>query len=297
MLLYFEAVADELSFTRGARRLGIDQSWLSHKIRQIEERLGVALFRRSTRHVELTSAGRALLGPVRKLAAVAAESQQAAEMIREGISGSLRIGALPYSFSDPQRVRFINDFLAEHPKTRLAIVNGASPALIEKLHAGEIDLAFVSAPFDATGLEALHLRRECHVVLLPVDDALADKDSLTFEDLAGRRLVVPSERHNPEAFARYYRPFLNAGAIAVQPPEFETAASYAARWRLAAVCSASAASTMLGNGFVSRPISAGQSFACDKYLVRIESRPSSAQDGFWDYVESQLPKRSDPSLH
>ncbi len=288
MLLYFAAVAEELSFTRAARRLGIDQSWLSHKIRQIEARLGVPLFFRSTRHVELTAAGRELLGPVRKLATVAAESRQAAEMIRDGISGTLRIGALPYSFSDPQRVRFVTDFVARNPKTRLTIVNGPSPALIEKLHAGEIDLAFVSAPFDASGLEAIHLRREHHVVLIPADDVLAEKESLAFEDLAGRRLVVPSERHNPEAFARYYRPFLNAGAIAVQPPEFETAASYALRWRLAAVCSASAASAIADKGFVARPIAAAHSFACDKYLVRIESQPGSARDSFWDYVESHL---------
>ena len=57
LILLFAAVAETLSFTKAAQRLEIDQSWLSHKIRQLEASLGLKLFVRNTRNVELTPAG------------------------------------------------------------------------------------------------------------------------------------------------------------------------------------------------------------------------------------------------
>src|SRR5262245_15328269 len=104
LLLYFAAVADELSFTRAARRLGIDQSWLSHKIRKLESQIACTLFARSTRRVELTPAGLALLEPAGTLAQAADKARKAALAVSEGLQGTLRIGALPYSFCQPDRV-------------------------------------------------------------------------------------------------------------------------------------------------------------------------------------------------
>lgn len=288
LLLYFAAVAEELSFTKAAKRLGIDQSWLSHKIRQIEARVGMPLFYRSTRHVELTAAGRKLQGPARRLAEVAMKGRQAAEMIRQGIDGMLKIGALPFSFSDPQRIDLTARFLQAYPQTRLTIINGPSPTLIRKLRDGELDMAFVSAPFDIAGLDSIHLRRDYHVLIVPEDDELAGKEKIEFADLAGRRLVVPSERFNPDTFARYYRPFVEAGAVPIHPPEFESAASYALRWRIAAVCSSCASANVAAKGFVAIPIAAGNSFACDKYLVRFNTEQTGSAGSFWDYVRDNV---------
>jgi len=76
LMLFFYAVAEELSFTKAAQKLGIDQSWLSHKIRQFEASVGVKLFIRNTRNVELTRAGVVLLDPARRLAEVARQPRR-----------------------------------------------------------------------------------------------------------------------------------------------------------------------------------------------------------------------------
>ncbi|MFZ2870722.1 LysR family transcriptional regulator, partial [Zavarzinia sp.] len=67
-VLHFVAVAEDMSFTRAARRLGIAQPWLSRRIRQLEEQLGFALFERTTRSIELTARGRGFLDAAREVA-------------------------------------------------------------------------------------------------------------------------------------------------------------------------------------------------------------------------------------
>src|ERR1700679_1686514 len=129
LLLFFHAVAETLSYTRAAERLGIDQSWLSHKIRQFETALGFNLFIRSTRSVELTRAGQALRDPARQLAQAAERARAAAAMLRTSMTGAVRIGALPFSFSDGYRTALLDKFMRVHPDIQLAVSNGPSPAL------------------------------------------------------------------------------------------------------------------------------------------------------------------------
>src|SRR5690606_20867222 len=121
LLLFFTAVSEELSFTRAAKRLGIDQSWLSHKIRQLEAELSCTLFVRTTRRIELTGAGHALLEPARALSRAADEARRAANALSAGLGGALRIGALPYSFLNPERVKLVDTFIAKHPETELDV--------------------------------------------------------------------------------------------------------------------------------------------------------------------------------
>ena len=97
---YFVAVAEELHFGRAAERLHIAQPSLSHEIRRLEQRLGVTLLDRTSRHVELTEAGRALLSAGRRLLA---HSERATRLVRSvsaerltvGFYGSAGSGLLP----------------------------------------------------------------------------------------------------------------------------------------------------------------------------------------------------------
>src|SRR5262245_24954881 len=74
----FEAVAMELHFRRAAERLRVAQPYLSRTIKALENDLGTPLFRRTTRQVELTAAGRAFLEPVRRMLAMEEEARGAA---------------------------------------------------------------------------------------------------------------------------------------------------------------------------------------------------------------------------
>jgi DNA-binding transcriptional LysR family regulator len=92
-LRYFVAVAEERSFTRAAERLWVAQPGLSTQIRRLETELGVRLFDRHTRGVDLTDAGRLLLERARVVLAAADTAQATGEDIRAGLNGSLRLGS------------------------------------------------------------------------------------------------------------------------------------------------------------------------------------------------------------
>ena len=282
LLLFFNAVAEELSFTRAARRLGIDQSWLSHKIRQLETELSCTLFARTTRRIELTSAGLALLEPSRALARAADEARRAAAAVSAGLKGTLRIGALPYSFLNPERVQLVDGFMREHPETELDVSTGPSLQLLERVVRGELDLAFISWPFDPAGLEMLEVRIDNFLLLAPRDNPLAEKEEVTLEDVAGQRMVMPVERRNPYTFKSLYQPFVDAGAIPIHAAEFERDAMFrlAEGQKALILCHHHDVANRCGDIFVARELS-GYRAENRKCLVRRRNYLTPAIEEFW----------------
>ena len=133
LLLFFAAVAEELSFTRAARKLGIDQSWLSHKIRHLESELSCALFARTTRRIELTPAGLVLLAPAQALARATDDARRAAWAVSSGLQGTLRIGALLIVSGTLSGSKLIDRFIEDHPETETDISHGSSMVLLDRL--------------------------------------------------------------------------------------------------------------------------------------------------------------------
>src|ERR1700739_4438004 len=91
-LRYFVAIAEERSFTRAAERLWVAQPGLSTQIRRLETELGVRLFDRHSRGVEMTDAGELLLERARGVLAAAHKASATGEDVRAGLSGTLRLG-------------------------------------------------------------------------------------------------------------------------------------------------------------------------------------------------------------
>jgi DNA-binding transcriptional LysR family regulator len=283
-LLFFFAVAETLSFTKAAQRLGIDQSWLSHKIRQFEASLGLNLFIRNTRNVELTRAGLALLDPARRLAEVADQARAATDMLQMAMIGIVRVGALPFSFPDRHRTALLDRFMTEYPDVQMLVTNGPTPLLLDQLLAGRIDLAFVSAPFDMTGIDALLLRENSYCLLMPKDHALAAVPTVTAESLRGVRVVVPSEHFSPATYATYYRPLVDAGIIPVPVPEFQCSVTYGSQWGLPVVCTRYAAERLRTAGLVIRPLDFVP--PCKKYLIRLANHRTPSQTLLWEMAEA-----------
>lgn len=286
LLLLFHAVAETLSFTKAAKALAIDQSWLSHKIRQFEAALGLKLFIRNTRNVELTAAGRSLLAPVRNMADVVHRAHRAAEALSASISGVLRIGALPFGFPDPQRTRLIDQFIDLNPDVQLEIFSGPTPMLLKHLHAGRVDLAIVSAPFDISGLDLVLLRENRFCIMIPKTHEFAALPTIEAEHLQGVKIILPSGHHSPAAFDTYYKPLLEAGAIAVAIPEFQCASAYASDWVLPIVCTQFAAERYDRRDFIIKPLNFIP--LCRKYLARLNNHRSPPQQKMWDLVIESL---------
>ncbi|MCW0180342.1 MAG: LysR family transcriptional regulator [Zavarzinia sp.] len=220
-VLHFVAVAEDMSFTRAARRLGIAQPWLSRRIRQLEEQLGFALFERTTRSIELTARGRGFLDAARAVASAVEAATGIARALGRDAGGRLRIGAPPYSARIPARARIISGFVAQYPGTALEIDIGWTPVLIERVLAGELDATFGIGWQVPPGLI---VRTLCHLaveLLMPEDDPLAASGGLLEPGaLAGRRVGVFPRGIYPELHERLFQPLADRGAVLVQDAEF-----------------------------------------------------------------------------
>ena len=149
-LQIFKAVAEAGGITRAAARLHRVQSNITTRVKQLEQRLGTALFHRHKRRLALTPEGRTLLAYAERLLALSAEAQAA---LRGGAPrGVLRIGALE-STAATRLPPLLARYHLAYPEVRLELLTGTSGALVSKVLNGEIEAAFVAEPFTAPGLE------------------------------------------------------------------------------------------------------------------------------------------------
>lgn len=185
---YFIAVAESLNFHKAAQRLHIAQPPLSRQIRQLEERLGVELFARDKRHVELTKAGRVFLEEARKLMVEAGHAVEAAHLAQRGETGIVKIGIASGLGSFASRVVFEfrkrrDDFEVE---CRDIFSNFQSQALSRR----EIDVGFLRPPVDHVVLDCELLYEEEFVVILPKKHRLAKRRALRIHDIAEEPLIL-----------------------------------------------------------------------------------------------------------
>lgn len=144
-LEHFVAVAQECHFTRAAKRLHIAQSGLSASIRSLERELGAPLFLRSTRQVQLTPAGQALLGEALRALSASNAAKDAVAAVQGLLRGRLSIGSLQclHAVHVPT---LLARFLSAHPGLEIRLRQGGSDELIELVRTGRLDVAFVSRP-------------------------------------------------------------------------------------------------------------------------------------------------------
>lgn len=196
LVRYFVAVAEEESFTRAARRLGMAQPPLSTAIRQLEAQLGVRLLDRSDRRVRTTPAGAVLLARGRVLLAMADEAfaevraveGQAAGLLKVGISPAARFGLTP---------RLLAAWGASAPSVMVHMREDTTGALLRDLAAGRLDLAVVFCPPPADGIDARLLLEEPAVLHVRDDHRLADRPSVDIADLAGEIVLVAGGPDSP----------------------------------------------------------------------------------------------------
>jgi DNA-binding transcriptional LysR family regulator len=181
-LRYFLAVADELHFTRAAERLYMAQPALSARIREIERAAGTPLFRRTTRRVELTPAGEALLPHARAAVEAAERAADALRCAREGIAGRLRVG-LVVGTQTVLLSRVLATFGERHPEVHVEIDEFDFSEPSAGVRSRRVDVAFVCAPIDATGLGLEPLERAARVAVLSDRHPLAGREAIDVEEL------------------------------------------------------------------------------------------------------------------
>ena len=193
---YFLALSEELNFGRAALRLNISQPPLSRQIRQLEESLGVELFRRGTSGVALSEAGLAFLPEVRKTLAQAEKAVAAAKGARMGAGGQFVVG---YTTAfDRSAIPDVFDRLRQSfPDWRFVAKGKHSISLVRDLKNGAMDAAFIGLHTETQGLTQEIIHQEPLLVALPAQHPLARKRRLDFDDLRGEPMFWFERRLNP----------------------------------------------------------------------------------------------------
>lgn len=215
LLRAFVAVAEELHFGRAARRLHISQPPLSTQIRKLEEELGVTLFHRTNRHVALTPAGEALLGRARH---ILAEGERAALEVKRAASGDTGVLTVAYTATAAHEVlpRLLPEFLAQHPRLRLELLELRSALQPDALAEGRAELGIICAPIPmaATGeLTVRRLVRERLVVALPSGHPLTRRLAVPARELDGQPYVGVRPDIEPGWAHAAVRALQKAGAV------------------------------------------------------------------------------------
>lgn len=197
-LRYFVAVAEELNFTRAARKLGINQAPLSTQIKQLERELGTPLFRRETRGVQLTDAGRLLLEEARLILTQVERTKSDVTRRARGETGRINIGSSGGTYFHPLIPTIIHEYGEQYPEVILAPEASHTCLLIARLHARAIDLAFIRPPVSGSeGLKCEPLVKESTVMVLPAGHALAGSRSAPLSALAKERFILFPRMLNP----------------------------------------------------------------------------------------------------
>ncbi len=209
-LVYFREVAKTLHFRQAAEALALAQPALSRQIAQLESALGVKLFIRSRRKVELTPAGVALVARVdpllRGLVAIPAELKA----LIEGQTGQVRVGFTGLAMATVLP-GILREFHRRYPNIRVELNESPTSAQLSALAAGEIACGFFHPDATTPGLKIRELLREKNGVLLPADSPLASSEVLRLKDMASVPWVLFPRSHNPGFYDRVLAAFSKAG--------------------------------------------------------------------------------------
>ncbi|NGO07121.1 LysR family transcriptional regulator [Streptomyces sp. HC44] len=204
---YVVAVAETRNFTRAAERCFVVQSSLSHRIAGLERELGVKLFARSSRRVELTPAGAAFVAGARECLAAAERAAADAAAATGVVRGRLAVGVI-VTAAAVDVPELLQRYHAQHPAVHVALRSGRSDELAAAVRNGDLDIAFLGMPESErpSGVECLVLAHDEHVLVVPAGHRLAGVSQVTLREIAEETFVdfvsgTPARAQSDQAFA------------------------------------------------------------------------------------------------
>jgi LysR family hca operon transcriptional activator len=189
---YIVAVGSELHFTRAAERVHVAQPSLSKQIRNVEEELGVELFRRTRKKVELTEPGRVFIENAQQAILYADRAASMARAAGAGQLGKVLLGVSP--LVDLQLFfRIRNAFEKRYPEVQFQFVTGLAADHAEWIMRSDLHAGLIELPIRFRGLAVINISREPLLLALPRHDKLASVKSIVPRQLKNQRLVLLSQ--------------------------------------------------------------------------------------------------------
>jgi DNA-binding transcriptional LysR family regulator len=226
----FRAVAEELSFSRAAAKLGYVQSSVSAQVGALEQELGVPLFDRLGRRIKLTDAGKVMLSHSRKLLALAEETKGAVVDAGVGsgeVTGALTVSA-PETLITYRLPKLLALFHERHPKVRLSVRPSAIGRLLgsvrKAVEDGTVDVAFVlDERVRLADLAVEILAEEDITVIAPASHALANSSIVLPQDLHGETVLLPEAPESGCAYrGQFERQLGSARVLPAETMEFQS---------------------------------------------------------------------------
>lgn len=194
-LRYFQAVAEELSFSKAARRLSIAQPALSRAVKELEEHVGAELLRRNRRAVALTEAGAVLLSETALLLQRLDDAIRRVKRTAAGEEGELRVGYI----GPPTQAflgRVLSEFRRRYPRVAVVLEERTPERVWEMVVRGRLDIGLTRPVLGASAshLRTMVLRKEPLHAVLPEGHEMAKRRAIGWKELAGRPLIFLARR-------------------------------------------------------------------------------------------------------
>jgi LysR family transcriptional regulator, hydrogen peroxide-inducible genes activator len=191
---YILAVAETRHFGKAAERCFVSQPTLSGQIKKLEDQLGVVIFERTNRSVEVTPIGADILAHARLLVEQADAIEQVARAHQDPLAGPLRVGAIP-TLSPYLMPLVLVPLKRRCPQLKLVLFEETTDALLRRLDQHELDAALLATPTTNPDLTDIPLFDEPFWLAHPRNHPLYDKDDITQDDLESIDLLLLSEGH------------------------------------------------------------------------------------------------------
>jgi len=193
-LKYIIAVAETGHFGKAAARCFVSQPTLSGQIRKLEDELGVTIFERTNRSVEITPVGQEIVTHARQMMEQAEAIEQLAISSQDPLAGPLRVGAIP-TLSPYLMPLILAPMKKRLPQTRLVLSEELTDTLLGRLRHHEIDAALLATPVEDADIETLTLFDEPFWVAYSRNHEFYEKDRIVLRDLHNANLLLLAEGH------------------------------------------------------------------------------------------------------
>ena len=268
-LRYFVAVAERRHFGRAAEACNVSQPTLSSQIKKLEDELGVRLFERTNKRVDLTPVGTQILAHARRALAEAGQMGTVAQAARDPLVGPLKLGVIP-TLAPYLMPLILKPLKQAYPGLTLELWEDHTRWLIDGLRNHRLDAALLATPPDAPEITELMLFKEPLLAALPLNHRLAKAAKVDEEALADELLVLA----DGNCLASQALEACGAGraraglAASMQASTLETLVNLVAAGYGATLLPALAADSFRKREVVLRPLTGGSS-----RTIRLASRP------------------------